>query len=108
MLIGTHTHTCDTHASLKMDTLDIRCKKHVAVQIFKFLNCDGLSACRSMFTLVSDYHDIYTRSSQRCELVIPNLNLAMAQRNIHYFGTKIWKSIPVEIKVSPNFHAYSF
>ena len=101
-----YTRTSYTHASLNMDTLDERRKKHVSVQVYKYLNGKGPTACRDMFTYVSDYHDVNTRSSNKSELVIPKLNLTLAQRNIRYFGTKVWKSIPEDIKTAPSLKTF--
>ena len=110
-----YTHTEDTHTTLNMDRLDERWKKHVSVQMHKFLNCNSPASCRSMFTYMSDYHTVNTRSAISEELLVPKVNLTMTQRNIRYFGTKIWNEIPQEIKVQPSldlfkerFYAFKF
>ncbi len=69
-----YTHTIDTRSLLNMDTLDKRCKKHVSVQVYKYLNCPGPPECRKMFTYTADYHNVNTRSSEKPTLVVPKVN----------------------------------
>ena len=101
-----YTNTYDTHLSLNMGTLDDQRKNHFFVQMFKFLNDLGHPACRDMFTIVSNHHEVYTRSSVKIDLVIPKLNLTLAQRNMRYQGVKAWKEIPEEIKVMATLDAF--
>ena len=99
--INIYTHTADTHNMLNMDHLDDRRKKHVSVQMYKFLKCNGPVACKDMFVYMSDYHEINTRSTQTDDLLVPRVNLSMTHRNIRYFGPKIWKEIPLDIRSQP-------
>ena len=50
--VDSYTHTNDTHNTLNMDRLDDRRTKHVAVQMYKFLKCNGPISCRNLFTYV--------------------------------------------------------
>ena len=95
-----YTHTDDTHSSLNMDKLDDHRKKHTSVQMYKFLKCPGPRNCQNIFAYVSDYHDVNTRASQKESLIVPKLNLSLSQRNIHYFGVKIWATVPEEINAN--------
>ncbi len=104
--VDRYTHTADTHISLNMDTLDKHRKKHVSVQVYKYLNCPGPIACRNMFTFTMDYHSVNTRASQKPTLVIPCVNLSMSHRNIRYFGAKIWSEIPDDIKQSSSLDTF--
>ena len=119
LAVDLYAHTLEKHAFLIMDTLEDRRKKHISVQMYKFLNELGPPACRDMFTLVSDYHEVHTRSSVKLDLIIPKLNLALdliipklnlalAQRNIRCIGVKIWKEIPENIKAIPMLDAFKW
>ena len=99
--VDTYTHTSDTHNILNMDRLDDRCKKHVSVQMYKYLKCEGPSTCRNMFTYMADYHAVNTRSTVQSQLLVPKVNLTMTHRGIRYFGSKIWSEIPSSIKSQP-------
>ena len=92
-----YTHTADTHATLNMDQLDDQ-RKNVSVQMYKYINCPGPTSCRTMFTYISDCHEVNTRLRSTHQLVIPRLSFALAQCNIRYFGPKIWKDISEDIK----------
>ena len=113
--VDTYTHTSDTHNTLNMDRLDDRRKKHVSIQMYKFLKCDGPSTCREMFTYMIDYHSVNTRSTRQDQLLVLRVNLSMAHRNIRYFGSKTWMEIPPSIKAQPTLdlfkeciYAYNF
>ena len=99
LAVNCYAHTLETHISLNMDSLDDQRKKHIAIQMYKFLNELTPPACRNMFTLVSDYHEINTRSSIKLDLIISKFNLTLAQRNMRYMGVKIRKEIPEDIKM---------
>ena len=88
----------DTHEILNMDMLDTRREKHAAIQICKFINDLGPEECRNLFTFVHDHHSVYTRSSAAVSLMVPRVNLTMSQRNIRYFGPKIWGKLSAETK----------
>ena len=104
--VDKYTHTLDTHTFLNMDTLDKHWKKHVSVQVYKYLNCPGPPACRNMFTYTTEYHTVNTRASQKPTLVVPRINLSMSQRNLKYFGAKIWLEIPDDIKQSSSLEIF--
>ncbi len=81
-------------------------EKHVCVQMYKFLNDDGPTACKDMFTYMSEYHDVNTRSSSANDLLIPRVNLTLTHRSMRYFGPKIWKEVPYEIKSMRNLELF--
>ncbi len=87
-----------THTVLHMNTLDDRRNKHVAIQMYKFVNHLAPAYCSNMFTPVSDIHSVNTRNAQKGMLTIPRMNLTMGQRNIRYYGVKVWHSVPTEVQ----------
>ena len=65
--------------------------------MFKFVNNLAPEYCCNMFTLVTSMHDRNTRSADDGSLAIPRINLMMGQRNIRYFGVKIWHNLDPQI-----------
>ncbi len=104
--VDMYMHTSDMHNTLNMNLLEDRCKKHVSVQMYEFLKCNGPTACRDMFTYMGDYHSVNTRSTKSDQILVPRVNSTMTQRNIHYFGPKIWIEIPLEIKTHPTLYQF--
>ncbi len=100
------TSTSLTHTTLEMDTLQERRTKHVATQMYRFVHKECPTSFSNMFTLMSDYHERQTRSGECLSLAIPRTNLSLGQKNIRYFGVKIWESIPTEIKMSKNLDCF--
>ena len=81
-----------------MDTLEERRNKHVAIQMYRFVNDLAPTYCSNMFTTVQERHDVNTRSSVNKSLVLLRMNLLLGQRNIRYFGVKVWETVPNETK----------
>ena len=78
-------------------TTDMLLNKCVAIQIIWHQ-----SYCCKMFTKVSEYHSLNTRSSTKTDLKIPKMNLTIGQHNIRYCSVKIWHSIDSEVKNAEN------
>ena len=83
----------------KMEMLNSRREKHAEIQIYKFINQLGPESCGNMFML-QDHHELNTMNwaSKKSTFILPRLNLSLSQRNIRYFGVKIWSKIPEDIK----------
>ena len=67
---------------------------------------NGTAPCylTEMFTKVQDQHQYVTRNSQY-NFVIPRVN-GMSMDSFAYQGSKVWNSLPNEIKASPNKHRF--
>ncbi len=100
------TSTTLTHMILEMDTLQERRMKHVATQMYRFTHKECPETCSNMFTPMSEYHGRHTRSAVNLSLAIPKTNLSLGQKNIRYFGVKIWEKIPMDIKMSRSLECF--
>ena len=47
-----------------------------------------------------------TITSVKLDLIIPKFNLSSAQRNMRYFGVKVWGEILEDIKTLPTLNAF--
>ena len=92
------TSTAYTHEILHMHTLAEHREKHVVIQMCRYVNNLPPEYCCNMFTTVQERHDVNTRSSANDDLVLPKMNLSLGQRNINFFGVKVWQKITMKIK----------
>ncbi len=86
------------HEVLNMDTLEVRRNKHVAVQMYRFVNNLAPSSCCDMFCKVAETHPIQTRAATNDSLHIPKMNLSVGQRNIRYYGVRVWHEADQSLK----------
>ena len=89
-----------------MDTLHERRVKHVATQMHSFVHRLSPETCSNMFTPMAAYHNRNTRSKDTLILAIPRMNLSIGQRNICYFGVKIWKKVPDHLNTTENLDSF--
>ena len=100
------TPTLEIHNTLCMDTLHTRRYRHVATQVYKYLNEPCPSECSSMFIYVSSAHQVNTRLANTNNLQLPKMNLQATQRNIRHSGVQIWAQVPEQIKVSSSINVF--
>ena len=99
-------HICDMHANLGLNTLEVRCKQHTCVHVYKGLNDLSTPAINNMFVLNDDGDRMQTRSASNMELVYPNIKLSTSRKGIRYQGVKTWNPVEIDIKTAPSYDSF--
>ena len=89
---------------LGMNNTGNRVRQLMVNHMYKVYNGTAPCYLTEMFTKVQDQHQYVTRNSQY-NFVIPIVN-GMGMGSFAYQGSKVWNSLPNEIKASPNKHRF--
>ena len=60
----------------------------------------------NLFVFQSDVHYYQTRSVSRQDCYIPKSTLNIGQRSFHYRATKLWNSLPNDIRLASNIEKF--
>ena len=96
------TSTATFFQTLGILPLMERFKFRKASMVYKSLNGYGPPYMRDLFTYVKDVHGRNTRSSENGILKVPNARKAAYRKSIAVAGSKLFNSVPKEIRDKPN------
>ena len=85
------THIVEMHQNLNLDELNVRRRKHLNCQVYKYIHdLSPVNVCNLIKTRQSD-HSIVTRSITTGDLHIPRVNLDVCRHNFKYKGPVQWQ-----------------
>ena len=100
------TSTAYIHATLDVEYLSVRCKQHVATQMFRVNNGMVPDQIERRFKDWATISERTTRSSVGNNYEIPKTKLEMTKRKFVYRGSKIWYLVPNDLKVVSNLKSF--
>ena len=80
----------------------------MALLSFKCMNGYAPQYLSNLFTPQSNVHDYFTRSTTRKDCHVPRCVLGTGQRSFHFRATKVWNSLPTEVKNVTSLHTFMF
>ena len=94
------TPSAELFAELKWLTFPERVKFQKAVMMFKTMNNLNPPYIKNLFKFTNEIHDRCLRSASDNLLYIPKPNCELYRNSLAYSGSKIWNSIPQDVKNS--------
>ena len=94
------TPSAELFAELKWLTFPERVKFQKAVTMFKTMNNLNPPYIKNLFKFTNEIHDRCLRSASDNLLYIPKPNCELYRNSLAYSGSKIWNSIPQDVKNS--------
>ena len=94
------TPSAESFAELKWLTFPERVRFQKAVMMFKTMNNLNPPYIRDLFKFTNEIHNHCLRSASDNLLYVPKPNCELYRSSLAYSGSKIWNSIPQDVKNS--------
>ena len=99
-------HDLVTH--LRLQSIEMRRDYFTACLMYKCLNSIAPLHLINEISLVSEIHDVNTRSAQLKNVHVPMPNSELFKKSFRYHGAIIWNSLPAELKQAGNIEDFKY
>ena len=94
--------------NLHLQTIEKRRDYFTACLMYKCLNNTAPLHLINEISLVSETHDVFTRSAQQNNVHVPFPNLELYKKSFKYHGAITWNSLPAELKQSRDISEFKY
>ena len=103
---GNREHITNIHEELKLEYLNNRRDKHLAIECHKNIHGKVYNPLKKIFKLKANTNNRRTRRGCQFDVEIPRVNSNIGRKAISFTGPQTWNRLKRELKEISNFNSF--